>query len=82
MQYDILTDWEKMQKLEEWLGTFDYTLEPGKLPRDIDTPEKYMDYFLLEKKEGYCVHFATAFVLLARSEGLPASFPVSARGCC
>ena len=28
----------------------------------------------MEKQEGYCTYFATAFVLLARAEGLPARF--------
>lgn len=68
------TDWDKLKKLEAWLGSFKYTIATGKLPVEIDTPEKFLDYFLLESKEGYCIHFATAFVLIARGEGMPARF--------
>lgn len=66
------TDWEKLNRLEEWLGTMAYSTNPGVMPKSVDTPEEFLDYFLLESREGFCVHYATAFVLLARAEGLPA----------
>ena len=44
------------------------------MPEDVDTPEEFLDYFLFDKREGYCVYFATAFVLLAREEGIPARY--------
>lgn len=34
--------------------------------------EDFVEYFLFEQSTGYCVHFSTAFVILARSVGLPA----------
>lgn len=66
------TKWEKLNRLEKWIATYKYTNDPGELPGNIQTPENFLDYFMLEKQEGYCVHFATAFTLLARAEGLPA----------
>ncbi len=75
---DVTTGCEtKLQKLkayEEWLMDFSYTTTPGELPRKVKSQETFLDYFLLEGKKGYCSHFATAFVLLARAEGLPARY--------
>lgn len=47
-----------------------YTLEPGKTPSTRD----FTNYFLLENKKGYCVHYATAGVMLARMAGIPARY--------
>lgn len=47
-----------------------YTLEPGKTPSDIE-----LTYYLLtENHKGYCSHFATAAVVLARLSGVPARY--------
>ena len=45
---------------------FHYTLEPGKLGPDS------MDEFLFDSRAGYCGHYASAFVFLMRSAGIPA----------
>ena len=47
-----------------------YTVKPGKTPRDAD----FVNYFLEENKKGYCVHFASAAVLIFRYMGIPARF--------
>lgn len=47
-----------------------YTLAPGKTPADKD----FVAYFLLENKKGYCMHYASAGVLLARMAGIPARY--------
>ena len=47
-----------------------YSLSPGKTPDSRD----FVSYFLLENKKGYCTHYATAFVLLARMAGIPARY--------
>ncbi|WP_300362773.1 DUF3488 and transglutaminase-like domain-containing protein [Hydrogenimonas sp.] len=44
-----------------------YTLRPE--PLDLN---RSADSFLFDKKAGYCVHFASAFVTMARLAGLPA----------
>ena len=68
------TDVEKLKAIEAALSSLEYTRTPGALPESIASPEAFLDYFLLENKKGYCSYFATAFVLLARAEGLPARY--------
>lgn len=48
----------------------EYTLDPGKTPSNRD----FANYFLLENHKGYCTHYATAGVLLARMAGIPARY--------
>jgi|GEM_PF-646050 len=47
-----------------------YTLMPGVIPEDED----FTLYFLQELQEGYCIHFATAAVMMLRSLDIPARF--------
>ena len=68
------TDVEKLKAIEAALSAMVYTKTPGALPDGIDSPNDFLEYFLLENKEGYCSYFATAFVLLARAEGIPARY--------
>lgn len=66
------SDYGKAKAIENFFHTsgFRYDLSPPRLPpgRDIN------DYFLFESKKGYCIHFASAMVILARACGLPARF--------
>ena len=68
------SDYEKMLRLEEWFKTLSYSTAPGDLPEDIDSAEDYLDWFLLNKRVGFCTHYATAFALIARAEGLPSRY--------
>lgn len=68
------TDTDKLKKIEDALSGMKYNTSPGELPATVTDAQSFMDYFILEKGEGYCVHFATAFVLLARTEGFPARY--------
>ncbi len=68
------TDVEKLRAIEKELSGYTYSKHLGRRPEDIDDAKSFLDYFLLEKKEGYCSYFATAFVLLARAEGIPARY--------
>ena len=43
-----------------------YTLQPGSYGRDA------IDEFWLDRREGFCEHFATAFVVAMRAMGVPA----------
>lgn len=64
-------NYEKMRLLESFLsGSFPYTLSPGVTPIDRD----FVDHFLFDLQQGYCVHFATAFVVMARSLGMPTRY--------
>lgn len=47
-----------------------YSMEPGPLPEDEDA----VNYFLMHSRKGYCVHFASAAVLLLRDLGVPARY--------
>lgn len=49
---------------------FTYTLDPPVPPAGRD----FVEYFLGESNEGYCVHFASAAVMLLRSAGYPARY--------
>lgn len=68
------TDVDKLRAIEQELSSFTYTLTPGELPDSVTDESSFLDYFLLESREGYCTYFATAFVLLARAEGIPARY--------
>ncbi len=68
------TDVEKLKAIEGALGEMEYTMTPGGLPEEIVSEEEFLNYFLLENKKGFCSYFATAFVLLARAEGIPARY--------
>ena len=62
--------WEKIEEVQECLSKYEYSLAPGAMPEKAD----FVDYFLFENKKGYCVHFASAAVLLLRSLGVPARY--------
>ena len=49
---------------------YKYTLKPDRLPAGQDPVE----YFLSEGKRGYCIHFASAAVLILREMGVPARY--------
>ena|GEM_PF-1368538 len=67
---DCENDIEVLKAIERELKKYTYTFTPGEIPGD----KEFLDYFLLETREGYCTYFATAFVLLARAEGIPARY--------
>lgn len=72
--YGVEGDYQKLKKLEEALNQFEYDMHPGALPESVKTGEDFLDYFVLESQRGYCTYFATAFTLLARSQGYPARY--------
>ena len=64
-------NYRMMQMLEEYLSqNYRYTLTPGRQPEDQD----FVYHFLFDIQEGHCVYFATAFVVMARSLGMPARY--------
>ena len=73
--YDGAEDqYDKMSRLQDMLRAFTYSDAPGELPADLDGGGAFLDHFVLNSQKGYCSHFATAFVLLARAEGIPARY--------
>ena len=69
---DSESDYEKLRKLEYALSLMKYTLSEGELPSYVKSEGDFLNYFIIEKQAGYCVHYATAFCLLARALGYPA----------
>ena len=68
---DATNNYERMRLLEEYLSqNYSYTLSTVRPPDDMD----FVEHFLFETGEGYCVYFATAFVTMARSLGVPARY--------
>lgn len=49
---------------------FHYTLTPGRY--GIADPHVAIDEFWLDRRQGFCEHFATAFVVIMRAMGVPA----------
>ncbi|MBR3920409.1 MAG: transglutaminase domain-containing protein, partial [Oscillospiraceae bacterium] len=66
--------YEMMTNLSGYLSNFEYTTETSVLPDYVTDGKSYLDYFLLESKKGYCMHYATAFVLMAREMGVPCRY--------
>jgi len=62
--YDKAVALASYLRYSHWRYSLDTTAPP--------VGEDFVEYFLFEQNTGYCVHFSTAFVILARSVGLPA----------
>ncbi len=64
------TPYDKAHAIEAYLRGYPYDL-------DVPTPpvgHDVADYFLFDLREGYCDYYATAMVVLARVNGVPARF--------
>ncbi len=70
---DATDPYERMLLLTEAFNSFTYTTSPGALPPEVTDGPAFLDHFL-DTRQGYCAHFATAMVLYAWSEGLPARY--------
>ncbi len=55
-------------------GGYDYTLSPGEYGRNA------VDEFWLDRKTGFCEHFASAFVVIMRGAGFPARIVTGYQG--
>lgn len=62
--------YDKLKAIEVFLLGYQYNLKPGKLPEGKD----FVDYFLFEKKEGYCTSFASAMAIMGRCIGIPTRY--------
>lgn len=70
----ITNDMDEMEIAEcirkYYYDNIPYTLRPGSTPIRRD----FINYFLDTNKKGYCVHFASAAVLIFRYMGIPARY--------
>ncbi len=62
-------DYEKAKAIEKYLRSYKYEMNT-----DLRDRDNYIEAFLFDTKEGYCVHFASAMVLLLRDAGIPARY--------
>ena len=68
-----LTTYDKVMAVQRWLRIHErYTLDPPLDPPGADA----VDWFLFERKTGFCEHFASAMAVLLRSVGIPARLAV------
>lgn len=51
-------------------SSYGYNTEVGNLPDGRD----FVEYFLFERKEGYCTYFATALAVMGRAVGVPTRY--------
>ncbi|MBA7610673.1 hypothetical protein ES703_17885 [subsurface metagenome] len=60
-----------LRNIERFLAAnYSYNLKV----RGLAPGGEFVESFLFKQREGYCVHFATAFIILARLNGIPARY--------
>lgn len=64
------TQYEQLKAIEQYLKSYAYTKRPGEIPEQED----FVDYFLFERKEGYCTYFATSMAVMARTLDIPTRY--------
>ncbi|SEP02347.1 transglutaminase family protein [Paenibacillus sp. OV219] len=63
--------YEQVKAVEGYLrSNYKYTLQPKALASNTD----FVDDFLFNQREGYCVHFASAMAVMLRTQGIPARY--------
>ena len=61
-------------------GGYSYTLEPGTYGGPGTTGNDAIDEFWLDRKLGFCEHYASAFVVVMRAMGVPARIVTGYQG--
>ena len=69
---NLTTPYAKVRAIVGYLSQYNYNLEITAPPEGVDNVE----YFLFTSKNGFCLHFASAAVLMLRAEGIPARLAV------
>jgi hypothetical protein len=69
---DATTSYSKVKAVISYLAQFTYTPKVGATPEGADN----IEYFLFTRKSGFCLHFASAAVVMLRSAGVPARLAV------
>lgn len=64
--------YDKALAIEQYFhnSNYVYDLNPPRIPTDAEA----VDYFVFESRKGFCIHYASAMVVLARACGLPARY--------
>ena len=63
-------DFDRVMAIRDYLLQFPYTLNTVPVPRDVC----FVDHFLFEGQQGYCVYFASAMAIMARIAGVPSRY--------
>ncbi len=66
--------YETLKRLEAYLKKMEYSTDCGPLPDSVNDAKSFLDYFLLNSRKGYCMHYATAFTLMANEMGIPCRY--------
>ena len=66
--------YDAAKKLEAYLRKMEYSTNAGPLPDTVTDAESFVDHFLFTAKKGWCMHFATTFVLMANEMGIPCRY--------
>lgn len=66
---DCDNDYSKAKVIEAYIRQFKYDRSV-----DLRDSDNYIDTFLFDKQSGYCVHYASAMVMMLREAGIPARF--------
>jgi transglutaminase-like putative cysteine protease len=67
------TTYDKVMAVQRWLETHTrYRVDIPPDPPGVDA----VDYFLFERREGYCEHIASTMAILLRAVGIPTRFAV------
>lgn len=63
--------YDKAEAIYEYLNNnYEYDINLEELPKGKDA----VDYFLFEKKRGYCTYFASSMAIMCRSIGIPVRY--------
>lgn len=65
----LVYDWQKAEALQSYFTNNGYVYD-----LEYIAPDPSVEYFLFNSKRGSCTHYATAYVLMARSLGLTARY--------
>ena len=68
---DADSDYEKAQMIEAYLRQYEYNDSI-----DLSGKDNYVEDFLFVTQKGYCVHYASAMVLMLRIAGIPSRYSV------
>lgn len=65
----LTSRYDQVKAIEDYLkNNYKYTLNSSLPAADED----FVDHFLFEQQQGYCVHFSTAMVIMLRTQEIPA----------
>ena len=68
---DADSDYEKARMIEAYLRQYEYNDSV-----DLSGKDNYVEDFLFVTQKGYCVHYASAMVLMLRIAGIPSRYSV------